>query len=290
MQHSLVSSTLAQVTGGSSGIGEQICRKLGDEGAVVVCADIIDFDGKALLATSRSDLRAERDKDTVESLGANAHLVRLDVRSREDWKNAIEFCDRLGGLDVLVNNAGVLDFGSFEDGKLRLYKEVVETNQVGVFLGLAISSAALKKKKGSIVNVSSVTGLKAYSGIAAYVSANWAIRGMTKAAALEFGREGVRVNSVHPGPVDICVAVPTGKRAAMKAGVDVGAMVANQPIARTGTVEEVAAAVLFLASDEASYITGAELAVDGGASLGNMETVHSFDDSSLMLTKTHREW
>ena len=113
---------------------------------------------------------------------------------------------------------------------------------------------------------------------------------LSKAAALEFGREGVRVNSVHPGPVDICVAVPTGKRAAMKAGVDVGAMVANQPIARTGTVEEVAAAVLFLASDEASYITGAELAVDGGASLGNMETVHSFDDSSLRLTESHREW
>ena len=166
-----------------------------------------------------------------------------------------------------MNNAGIVRTGPVENMSLASYMEVVNVNQVGVFLGMRAAIVPMREAGGgSIVNISSNAGLEGVEGVVAYVATKWAGRGMTKTAALELGRYGIRVNSVHPGGVD--TPMLSGEEFA---GVDQDAAFSSQPIARIGRPEEIARLVLFLASDEASYSTGAEFTADGGRMAGHRD-------------------
>jgi len=171
----------------------------------------------------------------------------------------------LGGLDVLVNNAGIVKTGFLEHTSLADYRAVIDVNQVGVFLGMRAVVAAMRDSGGgSIINISSNAGMEGVQGVIAYVASKWAIRGMTKTAALELGRHGIRVNSVHPGGV----ATPMIASDDFDS-IDQDAVFAAQPIPRVGQPEEIASLVLFLASDESGYSTGSEFVADGGGLAGN---------------------
>jgi 3alpha(or 20beta)-hydroxysteroid dehydrogenase len=235
---------VALVSGAARGMGEANVRGLVAEGARVVIGDVLDAEGHAL----------------ADDLGDAATFVHLDVTKGSDWEAAVSVAESMGALSVLVNNAGILRAGLITEMTEESFREVIDVNQIGVWLGMRAGiPAIIRAGGGSVVNISSTAGLVGYAGNGAYVASKWAVRGMTKSAALEFGRDGVRVNSVHPGPV----------RTPMIAGLgdDISA---GQPIPRLGEPEEITRAVLFLASSEASYITGAELAVDGGSILGSL--------------------
>lgn len=236
------------VTGGARGQGEAEVRKFLAEGAKVVIADILDNEGRLL----------------AESLGERAIYCHLDVSDEDQWTVAVKnTTDHFGSLDVLVNNAGIFTISAIENTRLEDYLRVVEINQIGVFLGMKAVIAAMRAAGGgSIVNISSVAGLMGMANTCAYTASKWAVRGMTKTAAMEFGPYGVRVNSVHPGPVD----TPMVRGAYPELSDDL--VYAKQPIARMGYAEEIAEVVLFVASSDASFCTGAEFAVDGGASAG----------------------
>jgi 3alpha(or 20beta)-hydroxysteroid dehydrogenase len=190
--------------------------------------------------------------------------VHLDVTSSAGWRTAVAAAtERFGRLDVLVNNAGILRVGSIEAMAEDDYMEVVRINQLGCFLGMQAAIPALRASgNASIVNVSSLAGMTGVVGVVAYGASKWAIRGMTKTAALELGHDGIRVNSVHPGSIDTPM---------VRAGfehLDVDAIHASLPVPRQGRVEDVAEVVAFLASDAAAYITGTEIVVDGGSLAG----------------------
>jgi 3alpha(or 20beta)-hydroxysteroid dehydrogenase len=235
------------ITGAARGMGEAAARRLAAEGAKVVVADILDDLGKAV----------------ADELGESARFVHLDVVSGEDWAEAIATTEReLGRLDVLVNNAGILAFGGLADMPTDDYRRIIEVNQVGVFLGMQAAIPALERAGGgSIVNLSSVEGLGGGAFLTAYTASKFAVRGMTKAAAIELGPKGIRVNSVHPGAIrtDMVLSQTGGDEAAEKW------MAKKVALKRMGQPEEVAALIAFLASDDSSYCTGAEFVVDGGA-------------------------
>jgi 3alpha(or 20beta)-hydroxysteroid dehydrogenase len=194
-----------------------------------------------------------------------AVFVHHDVGSEEDWAGAVSAAlDAFGGLHVLVNNAGVVHHASVADTTLADYERLVRVNQTGVFLGIRAAVEPMQRAGGgSIVNVSSVRGLSGATGLLAYTATKFAVRGMTKVAALELGRYGIRVNSLHPGPV------ATGM--AGDAAVDAAAMAAyftRQALPRIGQPDEMARLALFLASDDSSYCTGAEFVADGGQTAG----------------------
>lgn len=244
-----LSGKVALITGAAGGQGAAAARRFVEEGARVVLADLLDSDGKSL----------------ADELGEAARYQHLDVSSEQEWTDAVRAAhDAFGKLDVLVNNAGILHFSSFEDTALADYERVVRVNQIGTFLGIKSVIPSMSDGGGSIVNVSSVEGLGGMPGVVAYTSSKFAIRGMTKVAALELGDRGIRVNSVHPGMIDTNMV-----RTA--AGVDVDVTPAGQKVAlrRVGRPEEIANLVLFLASDESSYSTGAEFVADGGATAGH---------------------
>lgn len=167
---------------------------------------------------------------------------------------------RFGGLDVLVNNAGIVDFGAIDEQTLKAFRHVLDVNLYGAWLGMHTAAQALRRTGGVIVNISSTAGLMGYANLGAYVASKWGLRGLTKTAALELAADGVRVCSIHPGPI----------HTPMTAGFD-GSMVAGQPIDRFGEPEEVAAMAVFVAT-EATYSTGSEFVVDGGAVVGSMLT------------------
>ena len=233
---------VAIISGAARGMGAAHARALVEEGALVVIGDVLDAEGQQLAA----------------ELGVAATYVHLDVTSRSDWNAVVDHAEARGPVRVLVNNAGVVSYGPLVEADETEYRRVVDINQTGTWLGIAVVASALARSGGgAIVNISSSAGLQGYAHISSYVASKWAVRGMTKAAALELGPLGIRVNSVHPGPI----------RTSMTDGLG-DDVTATQPIARLGEPSEVSKAVLFLASTEASYITGAELAVDGGATLG----------------------
>jgi 3alpha(or 20beta)-hydroxysteroid dehydrogenase len=236
---------VALITGGSRGMGAATARRFVDEEALVVLGDVLDQDGKAL----------------ADELGESARYLHLDVTSEEDWATAVDMTEReFDRLDVLVNNAGILRFAPVETQTLDEFRLIIEVNLVGTFLGMRAAIPALRRAGGgSIVNLSSTEGLGATLLCGAYTASKFGVRGITKVAALEHGKERIRVNSVHPGGIDTPMT-----RAVMD---DDGRKYVASKVAlkRMGTADEVAALITFLASDESAYCTGAEFIVDGGA-------------------------
>lgn len=237
------------VTGGARGMGAATVRVFAEAGAKVAIADVLEEQGQAL----------------AEELGEAARFYRLDVTSEASWAEAVaQVGAELGPVDVLVNNAGVLMFKSLMQTTLEDYRRVLDVNLVGEFLGIkAVAPGMIARGKGAIVNISSVDGMKGANGLAAYASSKWGVRGLTKVAAMELGHLGIRVNSVHPGGVDTAMTNFEGV-----ARDKVSERFQNIPLQRVGAPEEVARASLFLASDEASYMVGAEIVVDGGMTTG----------------------
>ncbi|ANZ43379.1 3-alpha-hydroxysteroid dehydrogenase [Lentzea guizhouensis] len=238
-----LSGKVALITGAARGQGAAAARRFVAEGASVLLTDVLDEPGKELAA----------------SLGAS--YFHLDVSSEQDWEAAVEAARELGEISVLVNNAGVLHFSALADTTLADYQRVISINQVGTFLGMRAVVPSMKRAGGgSIVNVSSVEGLAGMPMLTAYTASKFAIRGMTKVAALELGEHGIRVNSVHPGAIDTAmVSTALGRE------IDVSPIGKRLALRRIGQPEDVANVVLFLASDESAYCTGGEFAVDGGA-------------------------
>jgi 3alpha(or 20beta)-hydroxysteroid dehydrogenase len=240
----------ALITGAAGGQGAASATRFVTAGAQVVVADIRDAAGAAL----------------VEALGAAASFVHLDVSRPEQWAQAVEHATAaMSGIDVLVNNAGIIRTSPLIDMPLSDFTDVVAVNQVGCFLGMqAVAPAMHAAGGGSIVNISSVAGLKGVAGAIGYSASKWAIRGMTKTAALELGAYGIRVNSVHPGTIDTDMV-----NGPEFASIDRSAYFAGLPVARIGKPEEVSELVAFLASEASAYITGAEFVIDGGELAGS---------------------
>ena len=238
---------VAIITGAARGQGAAAARLFVAEGARVVIGDVLDDVGKEL----------------ADSLGEAAIYRHLDVTSEDDWASVVnEAVESLGGVDILVNNAGILRFAALPEMPLEDYLRIVNVNQVGTFLGMrAVSKPMMAAGKGSIVNISSIEGLGGMPYLTAYTSTKFAIRGMTKVAALELGPHGIRVNSVHPGMIETDMV----KDAAGGHDIDLSPATKRIALRRMGQSEDIAEVVLFLASDRSSYVTGAELAADGGA-------------------------
>jgi 3alpha(or 20beta)-hydroxysteroid dehydrogenase len=239
---------VALISGGARGQGAAEARLFVAEGAKVMIGDVLDAEGK----------------ETAGSLGDSAGFTHLDVTDERSWQAAVaETEERFGPVTVLVNNAGVLSFGRIDQIELDEFERLMQINVNGVFLGIKTVVPSMRRsgQPCSIVNTSSTSGLQGLPFLGAYVASKWAVRGLTKTAAIDLGHFGIRVNSIHPGGIDT----------PMIAGTDGDAPFYRRlPVPRMGRAEEVARAVLFLASDEASYTTGAELAIDGGATCGDL--------------------
>ncbi len=234
---------VALITGGAAGMGASHARAVVAAGGRVTIADVNAEQGEALAA----ELGAER-----------AQFVRLDVTDEDQWADAVEATvTRFGGLDVLVNNAGILDFGPLATFPTQRWERVLRVNLTGAFLGMKAAAGALTASgTGSIINVSSVAGRKGIAGVSAYVASKHALIGLTKTAALELAGAGIRVNAVLPGNI----------ATDMLGGLDEFPSV---PMHRPARPEEVSTLVVFLASEESSFITGADYLVDGGEIAGN---------------------
>ncbi|TCZ66591.1 glucose 1-dehydrogenase [Roseicella aquatilis] len=233
------------ITGGARGQGAVEARLLVAEGAQVVLGDLLEEEGRALAG----------------ELGPAARFIRQDVTREADWQAAVALAESLGGLHGMVNNAGIYVPRTLMQTDAELFERHMRVNQLGCFLGMrAVVPAMERAGGGSIVNISSTAGLRGSPGALAYSATKWALRGMTKAAAVDLAPRGIRVNSVHPGPIDTeMVKVWTNEQRAVR--------LSQIPMGRIGQAEDVARVVLFLLSEESAYMTGAELTVDGGASL-----------------------
>jgi 3alpha(or 20beta)-hydroxysteroid dehydrogenase len=237
-----VQDKVALISGGAQGMGAADARMLVAEGARVVIGDISDEQGQAL----------------ADELGEAAHYVHLDVREPDQWEAAVAAATaRFGKLDVLVNNAGIANGGPIGKFDLEAWQQALDINLTGTFLGIrAATKALIASGRGSIINISSIEGLRGTPWTHAYSATKWAVRGLTKSVALELAAHNVRCNSVHPGMI----------RTPMTAGIPDDML--TIPMGRPGDPDEVAAFVVFLASDESSYATGAEFVVDGGTIQG----------------------
>jgi len=237
---------VALITGAARGQGEAEARLFAAEGAKVVLTDVLDAEGELV----------------AKDLGDAALYLHHDVTDEQAWQATVDKAiDRFGGVDVLVNNAGIFTIVPTATMSLEDYRRVIDVNQVGVFLGMkAISSHMAARASGSIVNISSIAGLQGSAGTVAYTASKFAVRGMTKVVAMELAPFGVRVNSVHPGIIE--TPMLAGFTALGDEVLD--RIVERIPAGRVATADDVARMVLFLASDESTYCTGAEFVVDGG--------------------------
>jgi 3alpha(or 20beta)-hydroxysteroid dehydrogenase len=241
---------VAIVTGAARGQGEAEARRFVAEGASVLLADVLDEEGEVVAA----------------SLGERAAYRHLDVSSEDEWIAAVADAEaRFGPVSVLVNNAGILDFASIDEQDAAKFRRVLDVNLVGPMIGMkSVTPSMIRAGGGSIINTSSNGGIWGLPFLGAYVASKWGIRGLSKTAAMDLGKHRIRVNSLHPGGIDTPMT-----RGAGDSGLDDSPFAKRLPIPRFGRVEEVANVVLFLASDEASYVTGAEWSVDGGATAGD---------------------
>ena len=241
----------AIITGAASGMGAEEARLLAQEGANVVVADVIDDDGQAVVRQ-------------IEDSGGEAVYVHTDVTSAESWQSLVDATlDKYGSVDILVNNAGISSGSYLDPMDIEGWTRIMDVNSTGVYLGTrAVIPTMQQAGGGSIVNISSIMGFVAgEGGHPAYHASKGAVRIFTKATAVRYGPDGIRANSVHPG------FMPPMRSAATSAGSDRSdrdELIRVTPLRRTGETIEVAYGVLFLASDEASFVTGTELVIDGG--------------------------
>jgi len=238
---------VALVTGGASGMGAVEAKLFATEGAAVIVADVLDADGKRVV-------------DDITGAKGRARYVHLDVTREPEWQSAVAAAvEAFGKLDVLVNNAGISGGIDRDIMSTTAWDRLMDVNAKGVFLGMKHAIPAMQKAGGgSIVNISSISGVTGQAMVhMGYNASKGAVRVMTKSAAIQHATENIRVNSVHPGVMPPMLTSNRDPEAR-------GRLLKGVPMKREGRLEEVAYAVLFLASDEASYITGAELAVDGG--------------------------
>jgi NAD(P)-dependent dehydrogenase (short-subunit alcohol dehydrogenase family) len=239
---------VALVTGAASGIGEAIARRLADEGAAVLVTDVQDDAGRAVC-------------DDIVANGGKAQYAHLDVVSEDDWQAAISSAvEQFGSLGILVNNAGMGDLAAIEDTTLEDWEKTIAIDQTGVFLGMKYAASALTESgHGSVINISSIFGTSGgFGGSPAYHAAKGAVRTLTKNVALHWAQQGVRVNSVHPGFIDTPILDQAKGTPIEQAMLDM------TPMGRLGQPAEIAAGVAYLASDDASFVTGLELYIDGG--------------------------
>ncbi len=233
------------ISGGARGQGAAEARMLVAEGAKVVIGDLREDEGRRLAA----------------ELGKAAAFVRHDVTDEAEWARAVAAAEGLGGLNGMVNNAGIYIPRTLLETDAALFEQHTRINQLGCFLGMkAVVGGMERSGGGSIVNISSVAGLRGSPGAFAYSATKWALRGMTKAAAIDLAPRRIRVNSVHPGPIDTEMLKVRSAEENLR-------RVQQVPMQRMGTAEEVARLVLWLLSDESAYVTGAEISIDGGVSL-----------------------
>jgi 3alpha(or 20beta)-hydroxysteroid dehydrogenase len=233
---------VAIITGGARGMGATHARLFINEGAKVIIADILEQEGQAL----------------AKELGENATFFKLDVTKATNWEEVISATEKtFGPVNILVNNAGITMNKSIEETSEEEYRRIIDINQISVFLGIKAVIPSMKKANGgSIVNISSINGL--VGGAVGYTDSKFAVRGLTKAAALGLSHYGIRVNSVHPGVIE----TPMIKQEDSKDAIEEFAKYI--PVKRVAKPEEVSNMVLYLASDESSYSTGSEFVVDGG--------------------------
>lgn len=239
----------ALITGGSSGLGNEMARRFVAEGASVIVADIDAENGQAL----------------ARELGNAASFMPLDVSSEQDWKRVM---DQAGPIDIVVNNAGITTHGSIEDVTLEQFRHEFEVDVVGVFLGCKYAVAKMKERGGSIINMSSLCGVRAQADLVAYNGAKAAVTHMTKSVAMHCATKGygIRCNSIHPGVIHTPILDKVLAQVPNPDEIYAG-WVANHPIGRIGRPEEIAAMAVYLGSDESGFTTGAEFRVDGGSSI-----------------------
>jgi NAD(P)-dependent dehydrogenase (short-subunit alcohol dehydrogenase family) len=240
---------VALISGAAGGMGAATARLFGREGAMVFVADVLDKEGAEVA-------------ETIKKAGGKARYLHLDVTDEAQWQAAVAEVEKgAGGLDVLVNNAGISGSAEQDLYDTAAWNRLMGINATGVFLGMKHGVAAMKKRgKGSVINLSSVSGLVGQGNLhVGYNASKGAVRLITKAGAAQHGRDNIRVNSVHPG---LMPPMRTSGRTADP--VTRAKMLKGVPLGRPGEVDEVAYVILFLASDESSYVTGAELVVDGG--------------------------
>ena len=242
---------VALISGGARGQGEVEAKLFAREGAKVVIGDILEDDGRRVEAE-------------INELGGECAFVNLDVTQEADWERAVATAvARFGKLDVLVNNAGIFKLGKVEETTPELWDEIMDVNSKGVFLGTKCAIPEMRNAGGgSIINISSVAGLIGTQYSAAYGASKGAVRLFTKSTATAYAREGIRANSIHPGVIETPMTTPnllSDDDARQRS-------IARHPLGRIGQPEDVAYGVLFLASDESSFMTGSELVIDGGLS------------------------
>ncbi len=240
----LVEGKIAIVTGAGQGLGAESARTLARHGARVLLCDI----------------NAETCRAVAAEIGSAADAFELDVTDEDQWATAVRYCqDTFGPVDILVNNAGIARFSPLESTSLEMFEQTMAVNTTGVFLGMrAVFEPMRRNGGGSIVNISSANGFIASDEVGAYVTSKFAVRGLTRSAAFEWGRYGIRANSVCPGMINTAMMIEEEEAYTHKLTT----------LERVGQPHEIANTVLFLASDQSSYATGADFVIDGGIMAG----------------------
>ena len=239
---------VALISGGARGIGAAVAKLFSKEGAKLIIGDILEHDGN-------------RTAEEITSSGGECYFVQLDVASESDWILAVnEIVTRYGKLNILVNNAGVSARGNIEETSEASWSRTMDINVKGAFLGSKQAIPLMRATGGSIINISSGAGIAPQPNTSgAYAASKGAVRIFTKSTAIQYARENIRCNSVHPGPIETDMLLGTRPD-----GNELDVMMGRGPLARFGRAEEIANGVLYLASDESSFVTGSELVIDGG--------------------------